>query len=90
MHLFGEFAGRQSFHGERMNGTGKLVAQHIVNQPLAGDPAKAFESRGDNQQAEMRLAAFRRACMSGVKMGFVRNVEALRRQRRFQFFVYGI
>ena len=47
------------------------IRQKLVDDAVAGHPALAREGLGHDIDPEMRLPAFPRACMSGMKMRLV-------------------
>jgi len=60
----------------------KFVRQRGVDHAVAFEPGLSPERSRHNIESEMRLAARAMAGMSLMQMGFVFNVQALRRKSR--------
>lgn len=58
----------------------QFLLEDLINHALALEPALAGETRCDNGQAEMALAARPGAGMTGMAGGFVDDIESRRRQ----------
>ena len=69
-------------NGKRMNAPLKLVGECRVDHAVTFKPGLSAERLRYNIQAEVRLAAGPMPGMSLVQMGFVFDVQALRRQSR--------
>lgn len=82
MVFVGEFFRRQGSHGERMDMRREFLAEEIIHDPLSSDAGKTVKLKGNDQQAEMRLAARARPGMSGVEVGLILHLKLLRRQSR--------
>ncbi len=68
-----------------MKAAGKLVAQNPIDLALARNTAHPFETPGDHEHAEMRLAFGTGASMAGVQGGFVDHFQLFGLQRFDQF-----
>lgn len=70
---------RERGQRQRMDSTGKLCRQRLVNQALTRDPPEPDEHPGDNDDGKMCLAALPRPAgmtdMAGVPGRIVRDVE---------------
>ena len=69
-------------NGKRMNAAPKLVDKCRVDHAVAFKPGLPAERLRYNIKAEVRLAARPMPGMSLVQMGFVFDVQALRRESR--------
>ncbi len=69
-------------NGERMDAAFEFVRQRCVDHAVAFKPGLSAERLRYNIQAEVRLAAGPMPHMSLVQMGFVLDVQALRRESR--------
>jgi len=69
-------------NGKRMNTALELVGECRVDHAVAFKPGLSAERLGYNIKAEVRLAARPMPGMSLVQMGFVFDVQALRRESR--------
>ena len=58
-----------------MDRSGQFVAQYIIDQPLPRHSRKAFKLVGNNQDAEMGLAALPGARMARMKEGLILNLQ---------------
>ncbi len=76
-----------------MQTVGELGRKEPVDEPMAPDPAKPRESLGDDLYSVVRAAAWTRAGMAGVPVGFVDDVQLKRleplRQTADNSFLHG-
>ena len=70
--------GALAIERQRMQAIGEFRAQEAIDQPMALDPALAFEFGRHDPDAIMRAAAFARSGMSRMTVGLVDDVETLR------------
>ena len=77
-------------NGKRMNAPLKLVGECRVDHAVTFKPGLSAERLRYNIQAEVRLAAGPMPGMSLVQMGFVFDVQALRRESRNQLGRYDV
>lgn len=77
-------------NSKRMDAALKLVSQRRVDHAVAFEPALSPERLGYNIEAKVRLAAWAMSGMSLVQMGFVFDVQALRRESRNQLGRYDV
>jgi hypothetical protein len=68
--------------GKRMDAALELVGECRIDHAVAFKPALSAERPRHNIEAEMRLAARSMPGMSLVQMGFVFDMQALRRESR--------
>ena len=61
-----------------MQPVGELGRQESIDKPMAPDPAEPRKSRRDDLHPVVSAAAWTRACMAGVPVGFVDDVEEKR------------
>src|SRR5207237_6531735 len=73
---------RERGERERVQAGGEFVLQGLVDQPLARDPALAFEGGRHDLDTEVTLAAFAMAGMAAMARGFVLERQARRRNSR--------
>ncbi len=76
-----------------MQPVGELGRQESIDKPMAPDPAEPRKSRRDDLHPVVSAAAWTRACMAGVPVGFVDDVEEKRleplRQTADDSFLHG-
>ena len=77
-------------NGERMDAALELVSQRRVDHAVAFEPGLSSERLRYNIEAEVRLAAWAMSGMSFVQMGFVFDVQALRRESLDQLGRYDV
>ncbi len=77
-------------NGKRVDAALELVGECRVDHAVAFKPALPAERLRYNIQAEVRLAARPMSSMSLVQMGFVFNVQALRRESRNKLSRYDV
>jgi len=65
----------QGFHGQGMDGAGKLFAQNIVDHTLASYTAEAFKLIANDAEPEMRLAPFPCPRMPRMEMRFIDHLD---------------
>lgn len=67
------FLGREGGERQGVNRAGELLGQEAIDSALAGDAAFPDESRGDDLDAEMRLAFGTRPAVTGMAVRLVVN-----------------
>jgi hypothetical protein len=77
-------------NGERMDAAFELVGERRVDHAVAFKPGFSTERLRYNIEAKVRLAARPVAGMPLVQMGFVLDVQALRREGRSQLGRYDV
>ena len=74
------FPRRQRLERQCMHGACEFRSQRRVNHAVTVDPALPFEGSRHNIDSEMRLAARPVAGMAFMKMRFIDDIEAFRRE----------
>ncbi len=77
-------------NGKRMDATPELAGERRVNHAVAFQPGLSSERLRHNIKAEMRFAARSMPGMALMQMGFVLDVQALRRESRNEFGCYDV
>jgi hypothetical protein len=79
------FAWRRGVDGEGVDTAGQFIGQNTVDQAMAFHPGLTFEGLRHDIDPEMSLPALAMPGMTLVLVGFVLDLEALRRQGLGQF-----
>ena len=77
-------------NGKRVDAAPELAGQRCVNHAVAFEAGLSAERLRHNIKAEVRLAARPMPGMSLMQVGFVLDVQALRRESRNEFGCYDV
>lgn len=80
-------ARRARMDGKRVDGSGELVGENLIDHTVAVDPAASGEVPGHNVNPEVGLAAGPVSCVARVQMRLVHHPEALGLKRLLQLFL---